>query len=586
MSLNGSTGSLTVGTGAAPGTANSLNINSGFTLTMGTRPVTLDGGSIAGLGALSATGTVSGYGTISSLLTGTSFSATATDGKNFGGFSSFVNGTPGTPITLIGQSNLTNDPFAISNHGDFNFQGVTLTTPTLSGVSTNLNAGSLGGNNFYGLLSFSGAASTLVGNVNNTNYEQFDINGTTLHLNNFSLTNSWAINVPPFFVVNAGGVLDNTVGNSNMSGHMATVLNGGTISNTGGGTFTFAGLITGTGTVSGPIAINGGLTVSGGLLTVDGTAGGGVTIGATGWGASPGSTLDLKGTFNYPSTGGFLNPGGGTIQLDGATLNNATGKTIYTGAGSFVANSGVNTLNTALVPNGSNSTVADYTVKSGATLSLNNPSSLNPAISGRNFSMENNSKLMVAGAGSALSISGNFSYQQTDTIHGWTNGGTQGLGPDLIMTGGTSTSPTTLEAGSVNKGFNAAAFLKNFALNSLTLGGTVGAYVDLVDTVPNATVSGWKAGTESLYVDALFGLLPGANVTIPTLNLGGLFAYDLTCPTGEKECHTYLTDGLYTDAKGGEINIIGAPTPTPEPATLALFGTGLAGLGLLRRRRR
>jgi hypothetical protein len=197
-------GSLTVGTGAAPGTANVLNINSGFTLTMGTHAVTLDGGSITGLGTLSTTGTISGYGTISSLLTGTSFSATATDGTAFGGFSPFVNGTPGTPITLIGQSNLTSDSFAVSNHGDFNFRGVTLTTPTLSGVSTNLNAGSLGGNNYYGLLSFSGAASTVSGNVNNTNYEQFDINGTTLHLNNFSLTNSWATNAPPFFVINTG----------------------------------------------------------------------------------------------------------------------------------------------------------------------------------------------------------------------------------------------------------------------------------------------------------------------------------------------------------------------------------------------
>ena len=285
VSLNGTTGALTVGSGAAPGTANVLNINSGDTLTMGARPVTLDGGSITGPGTLSSTGTISGYGTISSQITGTSFTANATNGTNFGGFSPFVNGTPGTPITLIGQSNLASDSFTVSGHGDFNFQGVTLTTPTLNGVSTNLNAGSLGGNNYYGLLSFSGAASTVVGNVNNTNYQQFDINGTTLHLSNFSLTNSWATNVPSFFVINAGGTVDNTVGNSNLTGHMAVVMNGGSLTNSGGGTFTAPGLITGTGLVSGPMTVTGGLTANGGLLTVDGTAGGGITAASAGWGS-------------------------------------------------------------------------------------------------------------------------------------------------------------------------------------------------------------------------------------------------------------------------------------------------------------
>jgi hypothetical protein len=286
ISLNGSTGSLTVGTGVAPGTANSLSIGAGFTLTMGARPVTLNGGSIIGLGTLSSTGTISGYGTISSQISGTSFSANSTDGAAFGGFSPFKNGTPGTPITLIGQTNLTNDSFAVSNHGNFNFQGVALTTPTLSGVSTNLNAGSLGGNNYYGLFTFSGAASTVVGNVNNTNYQQFDINGTTVHLSNFSLTNSWATNAPPFFVINAGGVLDNTTGNSNLTGHMAVVLNGGSLTNTGGGTFTAPGLITGYGLVSGPLNATGGLTASGGTLTVDGTKGSGVTAASAGWGTA------------------------------------------------------------------------------------------------------------------------------------------------------------------------------------------------------------------------------------------------------------------------------------------------------------
>src|SRR6202044_1046828 len=87
--------------------------------------VTLAGGSITGSGNL-ITSSVSGYGTISSKITGTTFNANATDGTNFGGFSPFTNGTPGTAITLSGQNNLANDTFNVSNHGNFNFQGVTL----------------------------------------------------------------------------------------------------------------------------------------------------------------------------------------------------------------------------------------------------------------------------------------------------------------------------------------------------------------------------------------------------------------------------------------------------------------------------
>ena len=102
-------------------------------LTMGTRPVTLDGGSITGAGTLSTSGSISGYGTISSLLSGTpSFTANATNGTTYTFSPTFKNGTPGTPITLIGRQNLTSNSFTISGHGSFNFQGVKLTTPTLN----------------------------------------------------------------------------------------------------------------------------------------------------------------------------------------------------------------------------------------------------------------------------------------------------------------------------------------------------------------------------------------------------------------------------------------------------------------------
>jgi fibronectin-binding autotransporter adhesin len=582
VSLNGTGGALTIGTAPAPGTPlNVLNINTGDTLTMGTKAVSLLGGSITGLGTLSTSGSISGYGTVSSLISGSpSFSANSTDGTTYTFVPSFKNGTPGTPLTIIGAS-LTNTSFAISNHGDFNFQGVTLTTPTLTGVSTNLNAGPTGGNNTYGLLSFTGAASTVVGKVSNTNYQQFDINGTTLHLNNFSLSNSWATNVPPFFVVNAGGTLDNTVGNSNMNGFMATILNGGTISNSGGGTFTFAGQINGNGTLSGPANLTGGVIASGGTLVIDGTKGAGITAASAGWSTAGGASdvLDLKGTINFAPFGTFpaapsLSPGGATLQLDGATINTPSGKgTLQTGSGTVNVASGVNTLNGSFIPNGSNGTVADYKVATGATLSLQNLGS-GPAITGHNFTMAKGAMLTTGPGNNGISLSGNFSYQQTDTIHGWTNNGTAGLGPNLTMTGGTSATPTTLEAGSVKMVYynNPGAFVDNFALSSLSLSSA--AYVGVVDQFQNATPSGWVSGSEVLYLDGLFGVSTG---TIPTLNLDGIEAF--------LSNHGFLYNGLYTDANGGEVRIIGA-SPAPEPAAMLLFGSGLAGLALVRLRRR
>jgi hypothetical protein len=573
-------GSLTIGTGV--GSTETLNINSGGSLTMGTHSVTLKGGSITGSGTLGSTGGISGYGTISAPISGTpSFTANATDGTNFGGFSPFVNGTPGTPITLLNES-LTGGSLTISAHGAFSLSGTTLNGVTLNGVSTNLNAGSSGGNNYYGLLSVTGN-STLQNTINNTNYQEFNISNSTLSLSNFKLTNAFATNVPAFFVVGAGGVLDN-IGGSKLNGFMSNILAGGSITNSANDpNFSIAGLVTGNGTVSGPAILTGGVRASGGTLTMDATKGtGGMTAASAGWGTAGGvnDVLDLKGAFNFSPSGSFpaapaLNPNGATIQLDGATINTTGGSgQIQTGHGLVNVASGTNTLNGSLVQNGSDGTTASYSVANGATLSLQNPTTLKTAILGTNFTMANGSQLVVGGINNGVSLSGNFSFQQTDTALSWTYAGTQGLGLDLTMTGGTSSVPKTLEVGGVNQGYVAAGFIKNFALNSLTVGTT--GYVDLLDQYANATTSGWTSGSEALYLDNLFGT---SKTSYGTLNLDGLYAY--------LQGYGLLQDGIYTDANGDLVDVIGAPvSAVPEASTWAMMVVGFLGVGIVAYRRK
>ena len=205
-------------------------------------------------------------------------------------------------------------------------------------------------------------------------------------------------------------------------------------------------------------------------------------------------------------------------------------------------------------------------------MSLQNTTALTNAISATNFALAQGSKLVVGGSNDGITLSGNFSFQQTDKVNSWTYKTTAGLGPDLTFTGGTAATPTTLEVGGVNLGYKAAAFVDNFALDSLTIAKT--ADVELVDQYDNATGAGWKSGKEALYLDNLFGT---SSTSYGILNLDGQFAY--------LAGYGMLKNGIFKDSNGNLVDILGAPA-VPEPASWAMMLTGFAALGFVGATRR
>jgi hypothetical protein len=81
---------------------------------------------------------------------------------------------------------------------------------------------------------------------------------------------------------------------------------------------------------------------------------------------------------------------------------------------------------------------------------------------------------------------------------------------------------------------------------------------------------------------AFVSFSPSTTQEVASFSLSSLIPnFAITTPVADKA----YPSGAFTAAGTGTFSSNPAPTVTPEPATMALIGGGLLGLGLLRRRK-